>query len=454
MCLMDLTRVLTCRLIWVGWVGGLLLAGAGCDREGGAKGPLPADEVRVKMTRLAASPGKTARDIAPYDEALAWHHYRVDEVLEGQLKGAPARIRVAHWTVLKGEDLPPQGGVGEAVERVLRPDAHFLDLEDIAASHELDFETEEDPGYVDVAPLQALAGAPRLRWDYGGFFSHRMRLYWIYREQLRGVVLGNSHAAKAIRPEIFPWADNATTPAFLNLAYAAAPLSLQCRLVDDYVLRLPRLRVVTWVVSPRDFNLKWRDAENKERDFLESPGYQHDRAHPEQFEGQGVGAIRPAGAGEGVVDLWGWERRVSYQVPEEPAELEAYLAKHVKLPPRAAFEFDEAAWSRFRRSVETLTAAGVRVVLLIPPCHPVFQKLPVSDPDGTLDQANGALVERLSQLDLQTETVWFRDWNRDGNNGLPSTEFYDLDHLNAQGAERFTRQLVGWMEESGLAEGW
>jgi hypothetical protein len=212
--------------------------------------------------------------------------------------------------------------------------------------------------------------------------------------------------------------------------------------------------MVTWVVSPRDFNLKWRDAENKERDFLESPGYQHDRAHPEQFAGQGLGAISPSGAGEGVVDLWGWERRVSYQVPEEPAELEAYLAKHVKLPPRAAFEFDEAAWSRFRHSVETLTAAGVRVVLLIPPCHPVFQKLPVSDPDGTLDQANEALVERLSQLDAQTETVWFRDWNRDGNNGLPSTEFYDLDHLNAQGAERFTRQLVGWMEECGLAKEW
>jgi hypothetical protein len=78
----------------------------------------------------------------------------------------------------------------------------------------------------------------------------------------------------------------------------------------------------------------------------------------------------------------------------------------------------------------------------------------VSDPDGTLDQANEALVERLSQLDAQTETVWFRDWNRDGNNGLPATEFYDLDHLNAQGAERFTRQLVGWMGECGLAEGW
>lgn len=448
---MHFARVPICRLIWVGWLGGLLVAGVGCDREDDSRAPQPADQVRVRMTRLAASPGKTAGDIAPYDEAVAWHHYRVDEVLEGELKGSPERIRVAHWTVLKGKDLPPQGGVGESVERVLRPDSHFLDLEEIAASYELDFESEEDPGYVDVAPLQALADAPRLRWDYGGFFSHRMRLYWIYREQLRGVVLGNSQAAKAIRPEIFPWAENATTPAFLNLAYAAAPISLQCRLAEDYVLRLPRLRVVTWVVSPRDFNAKWREAGSKERDFLESPGFQHDRAHPELFLGEGLGPIRPAG--KGVVDLWGWERRGSMLVPEEAAGLEAYVAKHVKLPPRATFEFNEAAWSRFQRSVETLTAAGVRVALLMPPCHPIFQKLPVSDPDGTLDQANKALAERLTQLDAQADKVWFRDWNRDGNNGHLPTEFYDLDHLNAQGAERFTQQLVGWMEECGLGVG-
>ena len=206
------------------------------------------------------------------------------------------------------------------------------------------------------------------------------------------------------------------------------------------------------MVSPRDFNLKWRDAVSKERDFLESPGYQHDQAHPELFAGQGGAAV--SALGEGVVDRWGWEHRASYQVPEEPAALEAYVAKHVKLPPRAVFAFDEAAWDQFQGTVAALTQAGMRVVLLTPPCHPVFQKLPVSDPDGTLDVAGQAMVRRLAELDQRSEQVWFRDWNRDGSNGLRSNEFYDLDHLNAKGAARFTRRLLGWMQECGLGEGW
>ena len=459
MSLFGLCPIKTRRLLLCGSVGLSLLWVTGCERDGeeavrvsSPQRDLPASEARVRLTRLAASPGKSAKDISPYDEAVAWHHYRVDEVLAGELRGAPEKIRVAHWTVLKGEDLPPLGGVGEQVERVLRPEEHFLDLKDIAASNELDFETEEDAGYVDVGPLKAMAGAPRLRWDYGGVFSHRMRLYWAHRARLKGVVLGNSHAAKAVAPEHFPWEGNASAPAFLNLACAAAPMSLQCRLAREYALRLPQLRLVIWVVSPRDFNLQWRDAVTKERDFLESPGYQHDQAHPELFTGQGPAAVSPAG--EEVVDRWGWEHRASYQVPEDPATLDAYVAKHVKLPPRARFAFDENAWSQFQETVEALTAAGMRVVLLTPPCHPVFQKLPVSDPDGTLDSAGQAMVQRLAELDQGSAAVWFRDWNRDGRSGLSPTEFYDLDHLNAQGAERFTRQLVGWIEESGLAEGW
>jgi hypothetical protein len=404
----------------------------------------PAEEIVIKMTRLAESPAMTAEDVSPYDEAVSWHHYRVDEVLEGDLRVPPKRIRVAHWTVLNGVDLPPLGGVGEQIQGLLRPEMHFLDLEDIASSNELDFDTVEDPGYVDMVPLKAQQQLPRLRWDYGGVFSHRMRLYWFHRDNLRGVVLGNSQAAKAISPKLFPWNQNTNSPAFLNFAYAAAPISLQCLLAEDYVHRLPQIQLVVWVITPRDFNRGWRKAVSKERDFLNSPGYQYDESHPELFSG--VPVTQRGLKIEAVVDRWGWEHRDLVRVPTEPVALDDYVAKYVKLPPEANFEFDQVAWELFTKTVTKLTERGLRVVLLMSPCHPVFQKLPVSDPDGTLDSAHLNFKQQLEGFDRQSDLIWFNDFNLDGNNGYAPSEFYDFDHLNASGAKRFTLELIKWIE--------
>jgi hypothetical protein len=408
----------------------------------------PAEEVVLKMTRLAESPAMTAKDISPYDEAVSWHHYRVDKVLEGDLRVPPERIRVAHWTVLNGVDLPPLGGLGEQIQGMLRPEMHFLDLEDIASSNELDFDTVEDPGYVDIAPLKVQQQMPRLRWDYGGVFSHRMRLYWFHRDKLRGVVLGNSQAAKAISPQLFPWRLNTDSPAFLNFAYAAAPISLQCKLAEDYVNRLPQIRLVLWVISPRDFNRGWRKAVSKERDFLNSPGYVYDMAHPELFSGDQV--TQRGLRIEAVVDRWGWEHRDFVRVPIEPVALNEYISKYVKLPPEANFEFDDEAWELFNESARRLTDSGLRLVLLMSPCHPVFHKLPVSDPDGTLDSAYINFKERLEDFDKQSDLIWFHDFNRDGNNGFAPSDFYDFDHLNASGAKRFTIELIEWIEACSL----
>ncbi|WP_256200485.1 hypothetical protein [Verrucomicrobium spinosum] len=225
------------------WLLALLM---GC-REKKSVERVPGADLQVVATRVALSKKKLPADILPYDDALVWHEYAVKKVIYG-VCDVP-KIRVAHWCVVAAKEVPVNEKLEEEVTLNLRPFADKQELQDVSQSDDLDV-TEDLPQYLDMTPLPKGKEAPLvLREDYGGFFSEQMRLYWKLRPQLRVVAMGNSLVTKGISTRMFYRQINQGTPVALNLAPAGANNAMQCLVVREYVLPLPKLEWVVWGVS-------------------------------------------------------------------------------------------------------------------------------------------------------------------------------------------------------------
>lgn len=412
--------------------------GASCRQR-----ELPGGEVRLRVTRLAASKAKTPEDIAPYDEAIAWHEYRVDKVLDGKLDAE--NVRVAHWTVLRGRPLDVARTPGETIELRLRPFQRTAELRDVASSDDLDVIADEPPRYIDIGQSLAQNQTPQaLRFDYGGEFSQQMKLYWRLRGQLRLVVMGNSHATKGICTSLFFGEANLQSPAALNLAPAGANNHQQCIMVRDYLMPLPKLEWVIWVLSARSFN-QTREDNRKMREFLTSPGYLHDQKHrselwpapPEEVRTEQLRSLST-----GRVDLWGWEGRSKSLLP---ASLDEARPELLKLLREANFRFNETAWSEFSETVGLLSRRNVHVLLVTTPFHPVSRETYAADPDDTTQEGQRELVTHGERLAAAAANVWFHDFNRGEHHDFVHDEFYDADHLNHLGARHLTRLIIEWM---------
>lgn len=103
-----------------------------------ARDPVPRLCLRGRL--IATSRIPTLSEISPYREALALYEYRVEEVLSG---GAPDglgdQIRVAHWVILGGDDLPAaRWRPGEVRQLELEPFASNPQLEIFVLSDTLE----------------------------------------------------------------------------------------------------------------------------------------------------------------------------------------------------------------------------------------------------------------------------------------------------------------------------
>lgn len=406
-------------------------------------------EIQVEVQRIAASRAKSPEDIQPYDEARAWHEYRVKRVLSGRLEADT--IRVAHVTVHHGKAVKVSEVAGEFAVLTLRPIGKAEKLRDVAFSDDLEITGPEPPRFLDVTPAAISAhGADDLRCDYHGFMSQQMMLYWKLRGQLRLVVMGNSHATKGICAQMLGGAENLSTPVALNMAPGGASNKLQCLLLRDYVLPLPKIEWVVWEISPRSFNTERVD-EIKSEAFLASPGRLHDEAHKADLWPMTVPPI-PVTAREleqlGIrgCDIWGWEGRKIIRLPTDAREHRAEVLSHLK---KAVFTWNDKAWTEFTDTVRALNSRGIRVMLLTTPMHPLVKEAPAADPDWTTHEGCAETVRHLQSLDDELALAWFMDFNKDGHHDFVAEEFYDTDHLNRAGATRFTQAIVQWLDRMG-----
>lgn len=412
--------------------------------------------VRISAVRVAATPGKTEEDIAPYDEALAFHEYEVKELLEGEwddkkIKEPPAKVRVAHWSVVNGKTISQDTTIGQEVELIIKPfDEKNIRVHEMVIDDELEIVAKEPPKFLDLKALQEVETQPdALRYDYGGFVSKQMQLYWQLRSQLELVVLGNSHASRAILTSEILDEENKNYPKALNLGTGGADGYLQCWIAEKYILPLPRLKSVIWMVSPRVFNKAIR-SNHRHEIFIRSPGSDYDLQHQDELWPVPLDAPKVS-AGELKafsligVDAWGWTgndklRKLKGSKEQQFQQIENELTK-------VSYKFDEDFWQQYLQVLQKFTDKKINVYIVISPIHPMSQSTPAADPDGSPAKAFKDLVKRLNKLEEENPLIRFHDTNQLGGHGFTDDEFYDVDHLNKIGATKFTNWMKQWMEK-------
>jgi hypothetical protein len=415
-------------------------------------------EVLVEAERVAASKAQTVKDVRPYDEGLAWHEYRVKRVLGGELDAST--ILVAHWTVLAAKAVPVSTKEGEIVELKLAPFEFVPGVKDLHQSDTLDAQFDAAsltaPRFLDVTqrPGQAVP-ASIARYDYRGNVSEQMRLYWTLRGQLRVVAMGNSHATKGVDARAIMDHDNWAYPAMLNMAPAGANNEHQCLMLREYVIQLPKLEWLLWVVSARNFNAERVD-DRKYEEFIASPGWQYDQQHRGEFwpvpetqtrvsSDELQKAMGPMG-----LDLWGCLVVTKSLLPDDLDEQRRIIHDQCR---EARFTWNDQAFAKFRDAARAFTARGVKVLIFTTPMHPLTKDTPAADPDGTSHEGFLEVVRHMEEFDKDTPGLWFRDFHKDGVHDFLADEFYDVDHLNKKGTGRLGTMIQAWMAECGSGEG-
>ncbi len=102
-------------------------------------------QVQVEAKLLATSQFPTLAQIEPYREALVIYEYQVVNSVENKLVGNDDRIRVAHWALLNGGQMPArQHEVGQRYQLMLEPFAANTQIEGMYQSDTLpdDFDVE------------------------------------------------------------------------------------------------------------------------------------------------------------------------------------------------------------------------------------------------------------------------------------------------------------------------
>ncbi|HSI65092.1 MAG TPA: hypothetical protein VLE43_18340 [Candidatus Saccharimonadia bacterium] len=421
----------------------IILLMPSCNKRQQAQNP----EIQVEVERVAASKAKTPEDVRPYDEALAWHEYKVKRVLSGKLE-APV-IRVAHWTVIAAKSVPLSDKPGEVLTLKVVPFESVEDIKDIAASDDLDITAEEPPRFLDLSQSLAQERTPSVvRMDYRGNVSDQMQLYWRLRGQLRIVAMGNSHATKGVCPREFLGQENWTTPLMLNMAPAGGNNRLQCLMIKEYIAPLPKLEWVMWVVSARTFNAERRD-ERKYEEFTASAGWLYDQKNkatlwPAPIPEKLVTSTELEALNITGCDEWGWEGRKQSNLPTSLDEQRQQILKQCD---SERFKWSEDIFAEFKATAQALAKNGVKVLLFTTPLHPYTKDANASDPDGTTHEGFQEVVQHMQKLDAETPGLWFQDFHKDGAHAFPPAEFYDVDHLNRAGTARLAELIRPWMEQ-------
>lgn len=423
-----------------------VLCGCG-EREKLQKG-----EILVEAERTAASKSETPKDIQPYDEALSWHEYHVRRVLHGKLD-APT-IRVAHWTVLAAKPVPVSQKKGETVKLKLVPFESVPGLSSVKARNDLDKEFSvaeaETPRFLDLSQSMAQAVLPgALRYDYRGNVSEQMRLYWLLRGQIRAVVMGNSHATKGVNPRAIMDPDNWAHPAMLNMAPAGANNDQQCLMLREYVLPLPKLEWLLWVVSARNFNAKRSDT-IKYESFTSSPGWLYDQQH--KSERWPVPASQALVTTDEVkqkmgpmgLDAWGSLNVGKSLLPDNLEEQRKIVLTKCS---EASFGWSASTFAKFCETARAFSEKGVKVLIFTTPMHPYTKEATAADPDGSSHEGLREMVRHMQEFDKATPGVWFRDFNKAGAHEFAPNEFYDSDHLDRQGSGHLGELIKQWMAE-------
>ena len=392
------------------------------------------DLLRIEAELLAKSTSPTLADIAPYHDALVFYEYHIQRPIKGRFKGE--RIRVAHWGIY---DKQPQAilevEIGQRRALALRPLNQFCQLESIYTSDTLDL-NPEIPLYHDIGQQILQNQSVVERYDYNCALSDTMPAFWLLKDQLNLVVLGDSRGEKGVLAKLFFGQENRTTPMAYNLSVSGAPLQLQETVVNEYLLKLPELEWVVYQLSPRVVSVYHEDSTNKR--LLRSRGFSFDRDNSDALwqppKEQKV-TVAELTSIPYVADYWQenpWGSQSDDDVWDNPKTKRKWNQR---------WKISEKRWNRLEAMMTALNEKGIRVLLYLSPIHPIIRESSVVDDDGTTREGYQELVGRLEKLEGQYSNLVFVDLLQGGNHDFGVEMFRGLDHLNETGATKLTQGL-------------
>ena len=394
------------------------------------------DTIIVGVELTAKSETPTLEDIAPYREALVLYEYRVEKRFAGLFNADT--VRVAHWAIY---DKQPQeitkAEIGSQERLELQPFSDFRELESIYMSDTLE-QSFDVPMYHDIGQKILYNQTVQKRYDYRTSLSELMPAFWMLRDQLKLVALGDSRGEKGILPKLFYGEENLITPVAYNLSSSGAPLEFQETLIKEYLMKLPELEWVVYQMSPRVLNSEYDSS--KKRDLVQSPAYAFDREHAEMLWNSpknGTVMVQqilstPYIAGHWDNNPWGGDLDDdTWDDPElDDDDMEG------------DWRLSSSRWDRLEGIVRMLAERNVHILIYLSPIHHIILKTPeVIDDDGTTREGYQDLLQRFSDLGQKYPNLVFADIHQGGNHDFGDELFGDLDHLNEAGATKLTKML-------------
>lgn len=393
------------------------------------------DPIELSVELTAKSKLPTLEDISPYREALVFYEYKLDKRLDGEFKAK--KLRVAHWAIYDNQPQTiGQLEIGDTQKLELYPYKQFKELESIYTSDTLELDPDI-PLYHDIGQKILEDESLDVRFDYNSILSEKMPVFWQLKNQLKLITLGDSRCECGVKTELFYGDENLKTPVAYNLAISGASFQVQQLIVEQYLMKLPKLEWLVYQMSPRVVNRHFKKAAEKR--LRRSDGFQFDQKHEQTLWGRShnqnekktiddISSI-PYVSAYWSERPWGWEyKNEIWQNPE-------------KIKSDRDWKISEERWKRLTSMISSLNEHGVKVLIYFSPFHPIMQGGSIVDDDGTTQEGYRELVNRFNQLQKTLPNFVFIDLLLDGNHDFTPEMFRDQDHLNAQGATKLTQIL-------------
>jgi peptidoglycan/LPS O-acetylase OafA/YrhL len=253
----------------------------------------------------------------------------------------------------------------------------------------------------------------------------------IEANQIQTLILGSSHTANGLAAAEFP-------ESAYNLAFGAQDLWYDCQILQSVIDKLPNLKRIIFGISV--FSFRHSICDNDALQWRQSL-YFHTWKIPAQTEEtrpQHYSLLALLNASDSVErvnskahffdePLRGWEPRIRNR--GEPIHgWEFVVGRHCRSGRERVDENLLLLLSAIQRSL----SRGVECILVSTPKHPSYQ--------GNLP--TWYLNETQAQIRAIVEQTGVRYADYSSNRSFTDDDFYDPDHLNRQGALKFTHMLL------------
>jgi len=311
------------------------------------------------------------------------------------------------------------------------------------------------------------------------YYSLKFKRFEKIKDRVETIILGDSRARHGIDPSLFEGQSAESDVTVFNFAPASSGIGFTDLLVREYFSDLDNLRTIVWGVSPRIFNLYWKDPVCEL--FEESQGHSSDVLAAEKgFSRAGIKAGVKLGTHrmmsklsvafahraklksvmldrfsgeqthfheEQVIEVseWGFMEFPESQMVDltDAGEVERILGSLES----GRFELDPNRLENFRGLVSFLEQARIRLVCFVPPMHHSLTRSPAADADGMPDDDYDKLMSTLKSLETEYGNYHFIDLHKGGDNGFADSEYGDFDHLNHEGSRRFSGMIAERLEK-------